>query len=266
MVSFAALFSRHRCFSPDCIYIRKLPRLYGDELQTLASPQIILQQRLNSTENMNALKTCDSRGALIVFEGCDRCGKSTQSNMLVSFLQSQGIKAKHMNFPERSSHIGQVINNYLKNKDELSDECIHLLFSANRWEFKKDMKKLLEAGATLVVDRYSYSGVAYSVAKGLDYEWSMASERGLIKPDAVFYLRTCTETLSDRGNYGEERYEKKEFQRKVSDAFNNIFEKEKTYWHDIDANLSIDNIHEIISKKTLQVVHDVNGKPLKLLD
>lgn len=51
-------------------------------------------------------------------------------------------------------------------QNDLSDEAIHLLFSANRWERANHIIKTLEAGTTLVIDRYCYSGVAYSAAKG----------------------------------------------------------------------------------------------------
>lgn len=71
-----------------------------------------------------------------------------------------------MHFPNRSTEIGKTINSYLKNSKELNDQVIHLLFSANRWEYLKEMEDLLKAGTSLIVDRYSYSGVAYSVAKG----------------------------------------------------------------------------------------------------
>jgi len=110
-----------------------------------------------------------------------------------------------MNFPERSSNIGQVINSYLTNSKDLSDEVIHLMFSANRWEHMNQMKQKLLEGKTLIVDRYSYSGVAYSAAKGLDFDWCYAPERGLLKPDAVFYLRAPASDLASRGQYGEER-------------------------------------------------------------
>jgi len=110
-----------------------------------------------------------------------------------------------MNFPERSSNIGQVINSYLTNSKDLSDEVIHLMFSANRWEHMNQMKQKLLEGNTLIVDRYSYSGVAYSAAKGLGFDWCYAPERGLLKPDAVFYLRAPASDLASRGQYGEER-------------------------------------------------------------
>ena len=53
------------------------------------------------------------------------------------------------------------------------------------------MEALLRAGVHLIVDRYSFSGVAFSAAKGnphLDRDWCSAPERGLLAPDAVFFL------------------------------------------------------------------------------
>lgn len=94
-----------------------------------------------------------SRGALIVLEGCDRTGKSTQCKKLVERLISSGISAKELHFPgkdftqwvgsrplsllDRSTPVtGSQINNYLKNNLNMDDHVIHLLFSANRWELE----------------------------------------------------------------------------------------------------------------------------------
>lgn len=75
-----------------------------------------------------------------------------------------------MNFPDRSTDCGKLINSYLTNKDNFTDEGIHLLFTLNRWEARKQMEQLLQDGTTLIVDRYSYSGVAFSSAKG-EHSW-----------------------------------------------------------------------------------------------
>lgn len=113
---------------------------------------------------MNSIK----RGALIVFEGIDKSGKSTHSKRLVNSLQTEGYKAKLMSFPDRTTNTGNLINEYLKNSDyNLNNQTIHLLFSANRWENVDRIKALLFDGINLVIDRYSYSGIAYSVAKSI---------------------------------------------------------------------------------------------------
>jgi dTMP kinase len=74
------------------------------------------------------------RGALIVFEGCDRVGKSTQCRRLVEALEKSGINAKMMSFPNRKTTIGTQINAYLNSEINLEDHSVHLLFAANRWE------------------------------------------------------------------------------------------------------------------------------------
>ena len=105
------------------------------------------------------------RGALIVFEGCDRSGKTTQVTRLVERLNSAGKPAVMRRFPDRTTSIGTVINSYLGCKKELDDHVVHLLFSANRWELKKEIVETLESGTSVCIDRYAYSGVAFSAAK-----------------------------------------------------------------------------------------------------
>ena len=101
------------------------------------------------------------RGALIVFELCDRFGKTTQ----VTRLNSVGRPAVMRRFPDRTTSIGAIINTYLGCKKELEDHLVHLLFSANRWELRKEVIETLESGTSVCIDRYAYSGAAFSAAK-----------------------------------------------------------------------------------------------------
>lgn len=130
------------------------------------------------------------------------------------------MAVKHINFPDRSTIIGDLINRFLKNTQDLSNEVIHLLFSANRWERVNSIQEDLLAGTTVICDRYAYSGVVYSVAKGLDMDWCWAPDRGLLKPDAVFYLKANPDQLASRCNFGTERFVKI---YKFSLIFSNIF-------------------------------------------
>ena len=95
----------------------------------------------------------------------------------------------------------------------MSDEAVHLLFSVNRWEMKAEILKDLEAGITLICDRYAFSGVAYSAAKGLDFEWCKNIDKGLIQPDITFYIDIDPVKAQERSGYGQERYERCEFQQ-----------------------------------------------------
>jgi dTMP kinase len=77
------------------------------------------------------------RGAFILFEGVDRCGKTTQAKRLAEALASASPGGKgsvFMRFPDRETAIGSQINAYLTNSADLDDHAVHLLFSANRWE------------------------------------------------------------------------------------------------------------------------------------
>ena len=99
----------------------------------------------------------------------------------------------------------------------MGDEAVHVLFAMNRWEAKDVMVEKLTSGSHIVCDRYAYSGVAYTAAKGLDFDWCLNADRGLLEPDLIIYVDIDLETAKNRGGYGEERYEKIEFQEKVRD-------------------------------------------------
>ena len=108
--------------------------------------------------------------------------------------------------PDRTTSIGQMINSYLTGGCELDDHAIHLLFAANRWEVSSKIKAALEAGTNLVVDRYTYSGVAFSGAKaGMDLDWCWQSDIGLPAPDIVIFLDLPIEESKKRGEFGDER-------------------------------------------------------------
>ena len=96
------------------------------------------------------------RGVFILLEGLDRSGKSTQCLLLMDALRERKIAVRAMHFPVRTTTIGQMIDAHLSNNssDALSDEAVHLLFSANRWECKHDIEETLAQGTSIVMDRY----------------------------------------------------------------------------------------------------------------
>ncbi|KAI5651700.1 thymidylate kinase domain-containing protein [Phthorimaea operculella] len=200
------------------------------------------------------------RGALIVIEGVDRTGKSTQCKALVESLKKKQIPAEYTNFPARNTEIGKLINSYLTSKKNLPDEAIHLLFSANRWERAEGIIKTLEEGTTLIVDRYCYSGVAFSAAKGLDINWCKAPDSGLPKPDRVFFLTMPLDKVMERKGFGNERYEVMDFQKKVSEMYGELKDDS---WEVLDASRSIQTIQEELLEKSLSVVNTVGHQPIQ---
>ncbi|EDR09673.1 uncharacterized protein LACBIDRAFT_189987 [Laccaria bicolor S238N-H82] len=171
------------------------------------------------------------RAPFIVIEGLDRSGKTTQTSLLHTRLEAEGIQAKLMKFPDRTTVIGQMIDSYLRSDSELDDHVIHLLFSANRWELASYITQLLEAGTPIICDRYAFSGIAFSASKGipsstpspkLPYEWCRSPDIGLPAPDLVLFLDIAPERAKLRGGYGEERYEKEELQARVRGIFQRL--------------------------------------------
>eukprot|EP01138_Halocafeteria_seosinensis_P002258 gb/GECG01002310.1/.p1 GENE.gb/GECG01002310.1/~~gb/GECG01002310.1/.p1 ORF type:complete len:242 (+),score=38.55 gb/GECG01002310.1/:1-726(+) len=212
-----------------------------------------------------ATDTGVSRGAFIVFEGVDRCGKTTQAQKLVEALEKDGQSSKFMRFPDRSTPIGGMINEYLNQSSELDDHSVHLLFSANRWEKKKEIESLLTSGTHVIVDRYSFSGVAFSAAKDeMSFDWCAAPEYGLPQPDSVFFMEMEVEDTERRGGYGEERYENKTFQTKVKAQYQKLYDHK--YWQSIPANRSIEECHEDVKKRATDIMSSVKNTPIKYLN
>ena len=202
------------------------------------------------------------RGALIVLEGCDKTGKSTQSKKLFQYLDNLGEKVKLYAFPRRSTRVGKILDDYITKKSDISDQTVHLLFSANRWELISQIQEKLESGVTILVDRYAYSGAAFTAAKGLDLEWCKSTDRGLVKPDMVFYFDIDVKHASVRGDYGNDRYETVEFQEKVQNYFELL--KDST-WVVIDANQPVGVIHDKLVKTVLNTLVECKNKRLEKL-
>ncbi|KAI1006800.1 hypothetical protein K3495_g1422 [Podosphaera aphanis] len=191
--------------------------------------------------------TPQKRGAFIVIEGLDRAGKTTQVQRLSGTLRSQGHCVETLKFPERTTAIGQLINAYLQDSVPLSDQAIHLLFAANRWEKAPWIETTLATGTTLICDRYSYSGIVYSAAKqnpGLDLAWAQAPEIGLPRPDAVVFLDLAPDAAARRNGYGDERYEQEDMQTRVRDLFMQLVATEtgRARIQIIDASACVDEV------------------------
>ncbi|KAJ3024896.1 UNVERIFIED_CONTAM: hypothetical protein HDU68_007680 [Siphonaria sp. JEL0065] len=204
------------------------------------------------------------RGSLIIVEGVDRSGKSTQSANLVARLnKAKPESAVAWRFPDRTTPTGLLINSYLSNAADFDDRTIHLLFAANRAEAMAKLKQTLLDGKTVVVDRYAFSGVAYTLAKetaGLDKNWCKAVDAGILQPDLVFFLDIPTVDASLRGDYGAERYERVDFQEKVRSRFLDL--EDERYWVILNARESKETLAERILELANTTIQQSANKPL----
>lgn len=196
------------------------------------------------------------RGVFLLFEGVDRCGKTTQTKLLHEALQLSGRPSKLLHFPDRTTAIGQSINSYLTTTKQMDDRAIHLLFSANRWEAAQHIEDLLQSGVHVIMDRYAYSGVAFSAAKpSMSIDWCWQPEIGLPKPDSVIFLDIPVANASKRADFGQERYETTTFQERVYENFQELMKHEDPAWHRLDATENIEQVHArvcAIMEKTIE--------------
>uniref|UniRef100_A0A674J0K2 Thymidylate kinase n=2 Tax=Terrapene triunguis TaxID=2587831 RepID=A0A674J0K2_9SAUR len=233
--------------------------------QTLLLPAPV-SPRVVTVVARAALAMACRRGALVVLEGVDRTGKTTQSRRLVEALQASGHLAELLRFPDRTTEIGQLISSYLENKSNLEDHTVHLLFSANRWEQVPLIKKKLNQGITLVVDRYAFSGVAFTSAKeNFSLDWCKQPDVGLPKPDLILFLQLSTLEAAKRGDFGNERYENSSFQEKVLQNYYHLIKDKTLNWKTIDASKSIEELHNEIKSFTEEAMQEVQNKPIGAL-
>jgi dTMP kinase len=165
--------------------------------------------------------------------------------------------------PDRTTGTGNLIDSYLHGTSDLDDRAIHLLFSANRWEAVTSLEAKLAAGKTVVCDRYAFSGVAFSAAKGLPLAWCRAPDVGLPAPDLTLFLDLAPEAAAARGGYGEERYEKETLQARVRTMFKN-FENETRGWVIIDAGQDREAVTHEILKHVKPLVQGIDAPIGKL--
>ncbi|KEF54804.1 thymidylate kinase [Exophiala aquamarina CBS 119918] len=200
------------------------------------------------------------RGKLIVIEGLDRSGKTSQCQRLHDHLVRQKGQARYVKFPDRTTPTGQMINSYLTGTAEQDDHSIHLLFSANRWEAIKGIQRDITNGVDVIIDRYSFSGAVYSAAKDnpdLTLDWAWYPEIGLLKPDLLLFLDISPEDAAKRGNYGEERYETEKMQARVRALFKELFSRlGEAAVSVVDAGQPIDAVSRDITTAVAQISAD----------
>lgn len=140
---------------------------------------------------------------LVVLEGLDGAGKSTQVKRLRSYLESIFGEIEYIHFPRYDAPVyGSLISRFLRgdfgDNDSVHPQLVALLFAEDRHGAAPQMKEKLASGKTVLLDRYVYSNIAYQCAKLKDEaeseelrEWIFNTEYGefsLPKPDLNIFL------------------------------------------------------------------------------
>ncbi|MBR6212966.1 MAG: thymidylate kinase [Bacteroidales bacterium] len=140
---------------------------------------------------------------LVVLEGLDGAGKSTQVKKLRAYLESVCNGLEYIHFPRYDAPVyGDLISRFLRG-DFGSNETVHpqlvaLLFAEDRHGAAPLIRERIESGGTVLLDRYVYSNIAYQCAKMASEEdaralrrWIFDTEYGdfnLPRPDLNLFL------------------------------------------------------------------------------
>jgi dTMP kinase len=148
------------------------------------------------------------KGLLVAFEGLDQSGKQTQAESLRDRLTTAGRTVRLLSFPDYETVIGAEIGRALRGERDYGADVMQLLYVANRYEYKKEILRELEAGTILVCDRYLASSIAYGEAQGLDGGWLRDTQKYLPQPDLTFLLDIPPDVSARRKRHERDRYER----------------------------------------------------------
>lgn len=138
-----------------------------------------------------------TKGKLIIVEGIDGSGKSTQIDLIYKWLMD---KRKSVYFSEWNSSPLVKSTTKLGKKQRLftptSFSLIQATDFANRWE--NYLLPMLKAGVIVIADRYAFTGFARDVARGVDPKWVRNLYSFAYQPDLALYFQVDIDTAVER--------------------------------------------------------------------
>jgi dTMP kinase len=140
---------------------------------------------------------------LIVIEGVDGAGKSTQIKLLQKYFSNKGFRLEYLHFPRTDApYFGELISRFLRGEfgslPEVDPYIVAMLYAGDRKDASSTISSWLKEGKIVLLDRYTYSNIAYQCAKLPDIasqdklmHWILNLEFGhfaIPKPDINIFL------------------------------------------------------------------------------
>ena len=175
----------------------------------------------------------EKRGKLIVIEGTDCSGKSTQINLLLEQLKKENISAASLDFPNYSTPTGKIVRRYLDNEfgpaNQIDPKIASIFYAEDRFASKSIIEEALIKNQVVILDRYVESNMGHQGGKIRDenerrkfFEWLKELEYEnfqMHKPDLIiFFHMPHLVSIELKG----QRTKKSEFHPSRDDGHENI--------------------------------------------
>ncbi|MCR4880598.1 MAG: dTMP kinase [bacterium] len=207
------------------------------------------------------------KGMLVVVEGTDFAGKSTQIELLKKYLECQAFGVVVSEW-KSSDLIASVIDD-AKDRNLFNANTFSLMYAADfAYRMENHVIPSLEAGFVVLMDRYTYTAYARDVVRGVKPAWVRKLYDYAPVPDLTFYLDLPVKSLMKRiiAAQGFDYYESgrdigfstdfyesfKIYQTKILEEYSKMVDEYG--FVKVDGNKSIEDIHEFIKDKTQKLL------------
>ena len=199
------------------------------------------------------------KGRLLAFEGIDGSGKSTQLMLLAERLKREGVPV-YTTMEPTASPIGAMIRQVLTGRIKMDPKVIAALFVADRLDHLLNdvdgIRMKVEAGTTVLTDRYYFSSYAYqSVDMPMDWVIQANEEsRKILRPTATVFIDVPPKMAIERivkGRASRELFEEQSRLEAVRERYLEAFERTKDtetiLW--VDGTRPVDVVAEAVWEK-----------------
>jgi len=197
-------------------------------------------------------------GKLIVLYGINNLGKSTQAKLLVERLKANGYQAQYLKYPIYDlAPSGNILNDYLRNSNphNLHSREAQIIYALNRTQYQSELISKLKAGINIVAEDYKGTGIAWGLGAGVDEKFLKNLNSHLVNEDLAFLFDGARFRQAIEKNHKHENND--DLTNKVRWAHLKL--QEEYGWIKINANETIETIHEKLWQITLKLLNE--GKP-----
>lgn len=195
------------------------------------------------------------KGILVVFEGIDGTGKSTQLSLLETALKERGLPVVTTREPTNGKYGRMIRELYVKRDNVTKKEELELFIQDRKEHVKNFLSPSLSEKMIVLCDRYFLSTIAYQGAAGIDIEEVKEKNSFAPVPDICFLFQLSTQESVERITLGRGEslndFEQEESLAKVAKIFDSLT---FPYIRKIKAEQSINELHKHILEQVEEYI------------